>query len=72
MKYVIDRFEGNFAVCVDDDGKKIDILKENLPEGAEEGFTIYDEDGVYKIDLKDTEERKHRVQDRKNQFKNMQ
>ena len=32
MKYIIDRFEGKWAVCEAEDGKMIDIEKSKLPK----------------------------------------
>lgn len=40
MKYIIDRFEGNYAVCEDEQGSMHDIPKENIPKGAREGNKI--------------------------------
>lgn len=37
MKITIDRFEGEYAVCLTDDNIKIDIPAVLLPEGASEG-----------------------------------
>ena len=41
MKITIDRFEGEYAVCMTDDNIKIDIPAVLLPEGASEG-NMYD------------------------------
>jgi len=40
MIYVIDRIEGNIAICEDDSGKRIEVDKSLLPSGATEGVTI--------------------------------
>lgn len=45
---VIDRFEGNIAVCEDrKTGKKKEILKENLEKGLKEGDIIKEKKGKY-------------------------
>ena len=41
MFITIDRFEGNYAVCLTDNNIKIDIPRSLLPESASEG-SIYD------------------------------
>ncbi len=53
---IIDRFEGNFAVVETGSGM-MNILKNQLPENAEEGDVIYFDDGVYIIDKKATADR---------------
>jgi hypothetical protein len=40
MEYVIDRFEGNIAVCEDNLGNQVEVDTARLPEGAREGSTI--------------------------------
>lgn len=62
MKFIIDRLEGKYAVCTDENGNIINICKENLPENIEEGTTIIKENNLYYIDEKDTKKRKKRIQ----------
>ena len=45
MKYIIDRFEGKWAVCEAEDGKMIDIEKSKLPKNARAGDVIVQENG---------------------------
>ena len=45
---IIDRFEGEFAIC-EDNGTMISIKTELLPKGCREGDKIVLENGVYKI-----------------------
>lgn len=40
MKFIIDRFENDIAVCEDENGKIIEILKSQLPKNAETGDVI--------------------------------
>ncbi len=58
MKITIDRFEENFAVCLSDDGKHIDIPVSFLPENAVEGKT-YDMSFTELVD--EENERKERI-----------
>ena len=57
MRYIIDRIEGNIAVCEDENGKmiEVDILK--LPQNIKEGDCIKLENSKYVKDEKYTEER---------------
>ncbi|MGL4606642.1 MAG: DUF3006 domain-containing protein [Eubacteriaceae bacterium] len=40
MEYIIDRFEGDFAICEDETNKIIYLLKTDLPHLAIEGSRI--------------------------------
>lgn len=40
MKFIIDRFEGDYAIVELEDKKMINVPKEILPEGACEGSVI--------------------------------
>ncbi len=63
-KLIIDRFEGDFAVCEQEDKKFINILKNKLPQEAKEGFCLIDNDGVYTIDYERYQQRKKSIGDR--------
>ena len=40
MNYIIDRFEGIYAVCEDEERQFVNIEKTALPAGAREGSSI--------------------------------
>lgn len=40
IKYVIDRFEGNFAVCETPERKMVNVPRRLLPESAREGMAV--------------------------------
>lgn len=61
MQLVIDRFEGNFAVCEKDDKTMIDIEKIKLPLDAKEGDVITIEQDKITIDLIETKKRKSEI-----------
>ena len=63
MKYVIDRFEGNVAICEDDSRNRIEIDRAKLPAGAKEGATIMLCDSG-EISLVDDPERRKRIADK--------
>lgn len=68
---VIDRFEGNVAVCEDrKTGKKIEILKENLEEGLKEGDIIKEEKGKYVQANELQEETEKRIKQKMNKLWN--
>lgn len=62
-RYVIDRFEGNMAVCECEDKSTIDIKREILPKECKEGDCIVEEDGRYCIDKEETNRRKEKVKE---------
>ena len=63
MKYIIDRFEGEFAVLEKEDGGTIDVPKSEI-ENAKEGDVILFENGVYIIDAEETEKRKALIEEK--------
>ena len=56
-KYIVDRFEEDFAVLEKEEGGTADIPKSLLP-GAKKGDVIIEKDGKFFVDEKRTEERK--------------
>ncbi len=57
--FVIDRFEGDIAVCEQEDGSMVNILKEDLPEGCHEGSVLrVGEDGEFTADLEEEARRR--------------
>ena len=48
MRVIIDRFEGQYAVCEKDDRSMMDIEKDKIPAGAVEG-DILDIEGSFII-----------------------
>lgn len=61
MKYTIDRFEGNYAICEKDDRTMIDIQRDKLPPTSKEGDIIIFENGTYRIDIYSTNNRKEHI-----------
>jgi len=63
-KVIIDRFEGDFAVCEDEDRKMINIEKSRLPKDAKEGTVLIimgDKEDDIKVDYAETQARKSRI-----------
>ena len=61
MKVVIDRFEGDFAVCEKDDRSMINIKKDKIPKGAKEGDVLDINGDTITIDRIETAKRKESV-----------
>ena len=66
MKVIIDRFEGNYAVCETEDKKYINILKSELPQGIKEGDVLICVNDKWFIDDKTTKERKEKIKNKLN------
>lgn len=62
-KYIIDRFEGKYAICETDDLKFINIEKKKLPKEVNEGDVIFFDGKKFSIDLEKTKDRKKYIED---------
>ena len=60
-KLIVDRMEGNFAVCETETSDIINISLDILPEGAKEGSVLQFSEGKYNLLYKEEEERKKRI-----------
>lgn len=59
MRYIVDRFEGEYAVLLDEAEKTINVPRNSLSEDTREGNVVFlTEDGIYHKDMEKTEERK--------------
>lgn len=67
MKYTLDRFEADFAVLIDNNGKIINIPASYITD-AKEGDTVVLENDKYSVDKQDTENRKDRIESLKNKL----
>ena len=47
---IIDRFEGNFALCEQEDGTMIQVPRDQLPADAHEGAVLRMENGTWILD----------------------
>lgn len=61
MMYIIDRFEGEFAICEDENKKMHPIKKVELPKGVQEGDCIRPIENGYVIDVEATNNRKEKI-----------
>jgi hypothetical protein len=61
MRVIIDRFEGDFAVCEKEDRKMMNIKRDRLPPDAKEGDALIIEGDMITIDHAETTRRKNIV-----------
>ncbi|MCL2019375.1 MAG: DUF3006 domain-containing protein [Oscillospiraceae bacterium] len=62
---IIDRFEGDSAVCEKSvEGERTEIKRELLPADAKEGDVLALRDGVYTVDTQATKERRAMIKQR--------
>ena len=56
-KYIVDRFEENYAVIETKEKKMINVNKKDLPKDIKSGDVLVKKDGKYKILKEETEQR---------------
>lgn len=61
MRLIVDRFEGNFAVCENDNRTIINIIRSKLPTDVKEGDVLLKIDDKYIIDTLVTKARKQKI-----------
>ena len=62
MKFIIDRFEGDYAILEDENKNMLDILKSSLPDKVKEGDVLILKSNSYTIDQDETNKRKDQIQ----------
>jgi hypothetical protein len=63
MKVVIDRFEGNYAICEKEDRNMMDIEINKLPLGAKVGDVLEILNNKISINTADTEKKKREIEE---------
>ncbi len=63
MDFIIDRFEGEFAVLEDEKGNFTEIKKSLLPSNAKESDCVVLKDGKYTINKETTAKLKEEIDD---------
>lgn len=63
MILIIDRFEGNYAVCEKKDKTIINISLEKLPKEAKEGDVIRIEENIISVDIYETKKRREEIEE---------
>lgn len=68
-KFIIDRFEGNYAICEQEDKTFLRIPKYKLPQECREGdCLIQDSEGMYQKNKEITKNRENRIMERMNRL----
>lgn len=62
MRYVIDRFEGDYAVCEDENKEIINIERTKIPSEAKEGDVLVQIENEICLDIDETNRRKENIQ----------
>ena len=57
----IDRFEGEYAICIDENENTLKILIAKLPSGVKEGSILKKKDDLYILDDTQTNKRKENI-----------
>jgi len=57
----IDRFEGDFAVCINEKGEPININISEIPKQAKEGTILTKKENLYIIHEKITSEKREKI-----------
>lgn len=63
MKVIIDRFEGDMAVCEKTDRTMIDIIRKDIPKAAKEGDVLIIDGNHIIIDVEETKKRKKEIEE---------
>ena len=63
MQLIIDRFEGEFAVCEDANKNIVNIKREVIPKEAKEGDVLVQEKDTYVIDYNNVKARKKYIEE---------
>lgn len=63
MKVIIDRFEGDYAVCEKENREMIDIKKASIPDDARAGDVLNIIGGKITVDIEETEKRKKEIEE---------
>lgn len=59
--YVVDRFEGRYAILEDSSGRLYDVLRNELPEDLREGDVLHSDNGQFTIDKEATEKERAKI-----------
>lgn len=62
-KLIIDRFEGEYAVCEKEDKSFVNICRDKVPEVCKEGDIIVIDDGTVYSDEESTKEREKKIKE---------
>lgn len=61
MRLIVDRFEGNFAICEAEDKTMVNIDRSRLPLTVKEGDIVIETNTGFVIDKNETDKRRERI-----------
>lgn len=61
MRLIIDRFEGSYAVCEDENKNMLSIPRSKLPIGINEGSVLIASESGITVDYEETAQRAERI-----------
>jgi hypothetical protein len=64
MKYTIDRISEMVIICEDENGDMVKVKASALPEGVREGDILTEADGLWTLELEETERRRQRIREK--------
>ena len=64
MKYTIDRISEMVIICEDENGDMVKVKASALPEGVREGDILTEADGMWTLELEETERRRQRIREK--------
>jgi len=64
MKYTIDRISEMVIICEDENGAMVKVKASALPEGVREGDILTETDGMWTLELEETERRRQRIREK--------
>lgn len=70
MLYSVDRFEGDIAVLIDEDGNRLDVVRTDLPMGIAAGDMVRLQAGTFQRDDEATAARRARIIELQNRLRN--
>lgn len=62
MRVIIDRFEGDFALCEKENRKFINIERKRIPAEAQEGDVLIIEGDEISLDIEESELRRRKIE----------
>lgn len=63
MKYVLDRYEGDYAILVDTNSRQFDVLIDDLPKESQEGDIFRFDEGIFVLNQEETEVAREKIKD---------
>ncbi len=69
MLYSIDRFEGDIAVLIDEDGNRLDVVRTDLPMGIAAGDMVRLQAGAFQRDDEAAAARRARIIELQNRLR---